>query len=166
MTTKHIRYDEARYKLVASSIPVNVSQENISKTFGWSISFFDKVQGSMNLPNMLSIVQIVITEYDESVFKLYQRQPDDYMTELCPLMKDWYLGDIMEGSIRKGSILVHWERRKNISVLFVPKWFPNHEGHEIIQFIRHWMGNPSNKKGPGGDPARNTFDSSVKDGNK
>jgi hypothetical protein len=164
MTTKHIRYDAGRYKVVGSFTPLNLEPFGFSFLKQIKVSFFDMVYGSPNLPESVAIERLFKAEGDSAPFSLYQRNPNQFMTGLHPLMKDWYYGDVM--GEEKCLVLVHRPTRYYISIIIFQDRYLPPGGMHVKRFIRHWMGEHPKEKGPGGDPARNTFDTSVKDGNQ
>jgi hypothetical protein len=164
MTREHIPFYNGRYELVGSLTPIYGHPIDVKFNNDFKVSCFNMRYGSPNLPEMVAIGQAIPSGKNTSIFKLYQREPNQYMTGLIPLMKDWYFGDVTGN--KKCLLLVHWESRHYISIFVFQDLYPNPRGHIVKTFIQHLTGKRTKEKGPSKDLARNTFDSSVKDGNK
>jgi hypothetical protein len=164
MDTTHIRYDAGRYKVIGSFTPLNLEPFGFSFLKQIKVSFFDMVYGSPNLPESVAFERLFKINADSDKFRLYQREPNQFMTELHPLKEEWYFGDVMGNE--KCLLLVHRPTQHYISIIIFQDRYLDPHGRHVRQFIRHWMGAHPKQKGPGGDPARNTFDTSVKDAPK
>jgi hypothetical protein len=164
MSRTHIRYYSGRYELAGSLTPIYGHPIDVKFKNNIKISCFNMRYGSPNLPEMVAIGQATPSGRNTSIFNLYQRDPNQYMTGLKPLMKDWYFGNVL--CEEKSLLLVHWESRDHISMFIFQDLYPNPKGRDVKTFIQHLTGKRPKEKGPSKDLARNTFDTSVKDDNK